>query len=166
MKRTLRGLRTPLAVVTLTVVTLASAHAEGPPGPTFELFGGYVRSTGGGGEHSESYGLRGSYRFGGTWALEGELGRFNEEGSVGFGEVSGKAYLVDTSRFEIYALAGMGIYRIDGIDSNTAHVGLGAEIDLAPRVYLRPEVRGRWLINQLHGDAGVVDYSLGLGWRF
>jgi hypothetical protein len=27
-------------------------------------------------------------------------------------------------------------------------------------------VRGRWLARELNGDSGLVDYSLGLGWRF
>jgi len=46
------------------------------------------------------------------------------------------------------------------------HAGIGAEIGLSDRIYLRPEVRGRWLTEDLNGENHLVDFSLGFGWRF
>ena len=46
------------------------------------------------------------------------------------------------------------------------HAGLGAEIGLTDRLYLRPEVRSRWSTDDLKFNDGLVSYSLGIGWRF
>lgn len=51
-------------------------------------------------------------------------------------------------------------------DSFTLHAGIGIEIALSERLYLRPDLRERWL-NDLN-RTGFFDreLSLGLGWRF
>lgn len=148
----------------------ASAQSE-RRGLSLDVFGAEVRST----EldedfDSESYGLRSGYRFTDTWALEGSLSRLNEDFGVWFGDLSAKAYLVDSKHLEVYGLAGPGFLRVSAFgeheDRATVHLGLGAEIALGERAYLRPEVRGRWLADELGANDGIVDYSLGLGWRF
>ena len=100
--------------------------------------------------------------------MEGSLSRLNEEDvDIWFGDLSLKAYFVHSDRFEMYALAGPGLFRVESEDEQTTlHFGLGADIGLGERAYLRPEARGRWLEDELRFDDGIVDYSLGIGWRF
>lgn len=103
-----------------------------------------------------------------VFAVEGSLSRLNEEDvDVWFGDLSLKAYFVHADRFEMYALAGPGLFRVESEDEETTvHFGFGGDISLSERAYLRPEVRGRWLEDELRFDDGIVDYSLGIGWRF
>jgi len=56
--------------------------------------------------------VRGGFRFSNVWALEGALSRLNEDAAVGFADLSAKAYVIDSDRFEIYALAGPGLYKV------------------------------------------------------
>jgi hypothetical protein len=69
-------------------------------------------------------------------------------------------------------LGGPGLYRISDDDFDfhqeeaTVHLGIGAEIRLGQRAYVRPEARGRWFTDELEFDRGLADYSLGFGWRF
>jgi hypothetical protein len=138
---------------------------------SFDLFGAYVRPVDSDADaDTEAFGLRGGYRFTGPWALEGSLSRLNEDVDLWFADLSAKAYFVHHDRFEVYALAGPGIFRVSEgdfeEDETTVHVGLGAEIGLGERAFLRPEVRGRWLADELIFDDGIADYSLGFGWRF
>jgi hypothetical protein len=155
------------AALGLAAASAASAQSE-ERGPSFDLFGSYVRPTDSDADfHTESYGLRGGYRFSNVWALEGSLSRLNEDVDVWFGDLSAKAYLVHSRPIEIYALAGPGLFKVeDEGEETTLHLGLGAEIGLGRKAYLRPEVRGRWLADELSADEGLVDYSLGIGWRF
>jgi hypothetical protein len=137
-------------------------------GPSFELFGARVEPTDSDADfHTEAYGVRGGYRFSSRWALEGALSRLDEDVDVWFGDLSAKVYAFQSDRFGIYALGGPGVNRIEDRDEElTLHAGIGAEIGLGQRAYLRPEVRGRWLADELKSDEGLVDYSLGIGWRF
>jgi opacity protein-like surface antigen len=159
-----------LAAFALPVLSSSAAAQTEGRGPAFDLFGGYLRSTGSIDGHSKDFGLRGSYRFSGTWAVEGAFAKVDEGGDLWFGDLSAKAYLVDTSRFEIYALGGPGVFRAklggEASDQATVHFGIGAEIGLGARAYLRPEIRGRWATDELNWDAGIAEYSLGIGWRF
>ena len=155
------------ALLSLAVASPASAQTV-ETGPVFDLFGARVEPTeSDSGFHTESYGLRGGYRFSNVWALEGTLARLNEDVDVGFADLSAKAYAFQSDRFGVYALGGPGLYKVEGIDEKvTLHLGIGAEIGLGERAYLRPEVRGRWLADELRADNGLLDYSLGIGWRF
>jgi Outer membrane protein beta-barrel domain len=163
-----RRLRLFSHIFTLTLIGAASTASaqSGETGASFDLFGAYVRSTADTDFHTEAYGARGGYRFTNVWALEGSLSRLSDV-DIWFGDASAKAYLVHSQPFEIYALAGPGLIRLSGEDERaTVHFGIGAEIGIGARGYLRPEVRGRWLADELRSDDGIVDYSLGFGWRF
>jgi hypothetical protein len=90
-----------------------------------------------------------------------------DEVDIWFGDVSLKAHALRSERFDLYAVAGPGLIQVESEDPEaTVHLGVGLEIGLSERSYLRPEVRGRWLTDELHFDEGVVDYSVGFGWRF
>ena len=169
MTRRILRLSIPFAAALLSFATASSAQAQdAETGPVFELFGGRLEPTDSDADfHTESYGLRGGYRFNNRWALEGTLARLNEDVDIWFGDLSAKAYFVRASRFEMYALGGAGVYKVeDDYEKATLHVGIGAEIGLSQRVYLRPEARGRWLADELKADEGLAEYSLGIGWRF
>jgi hypothetical protein len=155
------------ALVSLVVASSASAQS-GERGASFELFGAHVRPTDADASfHTESYGVRGGFRFTPVWALEGALSRLNEDADVWFGDLSAKAYAIHSDRFGVYALAGPGLYKVEDADGKVmVHLGIGAEINLGQRAYVRPEVRGRWLADELRADNGLVDYSVGFGWRF
>jgi len=146
----------------------AAAQIADHHGPALDIFGGYFGDSGS--SHPRTFGLRGSYRFTDTWAVEGAFAKVDVGGQVWFGDLSAKAYLVDTSHFEIYALGGPGRFRSrffgDTFNQNTVHLGLGAEIGLSSRAYLRPEVRGRWATDEITWDARLTEYTLGFGWRF
>jgi hypothetical protein len=85
------------------------------------------------------------------------------------GEVSARAFLLHFDRFELYALAGPGVHReeLPGItnDVTTVHAGIGGEVGLTPRIYLRPEIRTRWPSDHLDDRFRSTDYTLGFGWR-
>jgi hypothetical protein len=154
------------ALFALAVASPASAQTD-VRGSFFDLFGARVQSTDSNDHfHTESYGARGGFRFNKVWALEGSLSRINDS-DVWFGDVSAKAYFLRVNRFEMYAVASPGLFKVSGENPElTLHAGIGAEIGLTERLYLRPEVRGRWLAKELDGDSGLLDYSLGIGWRF
>lgn len=135
---------------------------------SFELFGARVEPTDSGADfHTEAYGLRGGYRLSNAWTLEGSLSRLDEDVDVWFGDVSAKVYAFQADRFRLYALGGPGVFKVEEENEElTFHLGIGAEIGLGQRAYLRPEVRGRWLAEEIKADEGLVDYSLGIGWRF
>jgi hypothetical protein len=175
MFRRIRGFSRILTLaVAFLIAVSSSAFAQSERrGGSFDLFGAYVRPIDAGSDgdaSTEAYGLRGGYRFTDTWAVEASLSKLNEDVDLYFGDLSLKAFVFHSDRFEIYALAGPGRFRIEeGIfqeDQDTVHGGFGAEISLGERVVLRPEVRGRWGTDDLQFDEGIVDYSLGIGWRF
>jgi hypothetical protein len=151
------------------VASVASAQDDNRGG-SLDLFGAYVRPIDSDSEDTEAYGVRGGYRFNNVLAVEASLSKLNEDVDLYFGDLSLKAYVMHSDRFEVYALAGPGRFRIEeGIfeeDEDTVHAGIGAEIALGERAVLRPEVRGRWLTDEIKFDEGLVDYSLGFGWRF
>ncbi|HKI04716.1 MAG TPA: porin family protein [Thermoanaerobaculia bacterium] len=171
MTRRIHRLSMTFAAALFSLVAASSALAQSEErGATLELFGSRIQQIEGPKFHNESYGLRGGFRFSETWALEASVSRLDEDVDVWFGDLSAKAYVVDTSHFDLYALGGPGVNRIsDGDfdeDETTVHFGIGAEIHLGQQAYLRPEVRGRWLTDDLEFDRGLADYSLGIGWRF
>jgi opacity protein-like surface antigen len=157
-----------LAACALPALSSSAAAQTADHGPAFELFGGYLGDSGS--DHPRIFGARGSYRFSDVWALEATYSKADVGGQVWFGDVSAKAYFLRANRFSFYALGGPGIFRAkafgETFNQNTVHLGLGTEIDLGARAYLRPEVRGRWATDEITWDARLTEYSLGFGWRF
>ena len=156
----------PLALLS-TVFALslspAPAAAQGEDPVALELFGSYLRQSN---ADEEAVGLRAGYRFGSRWALKTSLSHLQvSEANLWLADLSAKAYLTPGRRAELYALAGAGGFRVVGNDEPTVHVGLGAEVGLGRRSYLRPEVRARWIADALDVDP-LYDYSLGIGFRF
>lgn len=160
-------------LVALLVIFLASSGlaAQAEPGWQAELFGASIHLYDDGDEASDQmYGLRGAYRFTSRWAVEAALGKVNEdEVDVFVGDLSAKYIFADLQSFSLYAVAGPGLVRIAvddfDVDEETYHLGLGAEIPLGERGYLRPDVRGRRYVDS-DIDATIVDYSVGFGWKF
>src|SRR4051794_810876 len=107
----LRGLL--LATLVLPVLAASAAAQEEPErGFSLDLFGAHLRGSGEDAPSTRSLALRGGYRFSRTWALERSLSRLGEDVQVWFADVSAKAYLVDTSHFELYALGGVGGFKV------------------------------------------------------
>ena len=159
-----------LAALVFFAVSPCASAQEANRGGSIDLFGARVDTVESSEGHANSYGLRGGYRFGNVWALEGSAEHVDEGFTNWFVDLSAKAYFVHSNRFELYALAGPGLFRVSAFgeseDQATVHAALGAQIGLTDRLYLRPEVRGRWATDDLVFNDGLVSYSVGLGWRF
>jgi hypothetical protein len=162
-----------LAACALPLLSAAAAAQEERRGASFELFGGaaaFNSSDRGFSLHTESLGARGGFRLTRIWTVEGELSRTSDFRALWNGDLSAKAYLFQADRFRLFALAGPGLQRevVAGHTdlSSTVHAAAGAEIDLAAKAYLRPEVRARWQTNHINRGDNSLDYTLGLGWRF
>lgn len=168
MSRRFAGFQITLAAVLMIVLGSSAAHAQDESrGFSLDLFGSYLTAEADGDTaDEESWGLRGSYRFTNVWALEAALATVREEGEDAyFGDVSVKAYLFRSNRFDGYLLGGAGLLKVNDHEETTLHAGLGAEIALGERTYLRPEVRARWLEEDVDAVT-FMEYSLGIGWRF
>ncbi len=144
-------------------LTVAPAKAEAEPDRyQFDLFRASLSSGGG---SVEASGLRGSVRFSDRWAIEGTLLR--PTGGSLFGDFSVKEYHKVKGRPVFYFLVGAGLVWDSDFEEQEVmvHLGLGTEIPLGQKVYLRPELRGRWFAEDL-GAVTIRDFSLGVGWRF
>lgn len=105
---------------------------------SFELFGAYDHRDGVG---DEAAGARAGFRLTDRWGIEGTLSRLSDDGvEVWMADLSGKLYLGNAGRAGLFLLAGPGGIRVDGFEELTFHAGLGAEVPLGERVYLRPDV--------------------------
>ena len=111
------------------------------------------------------------------------------DGDATFFDVSGVFFITPRRRAELFVYGGIGYARFDvevgpirldlpyaspirlpgfGFtveDDLTGHLGLGVNIRLSERMYLRPDLRVRWLGN-LESSVADVEPSLGLGWRW
>jgi Outer membrane protein beta-barrel domain len=169
---------TPLLLTCAFLAMPAAAAAQDEPrGPSFELFGGASAiyssnssSSRGLTLHTESAGARGGFSLTRVWTVEAALSRSSDYRVTWNGEVSAKAYLSQAERFRLFVLAGPGIHREDlsgrSADQTTVHAAIGAEIELSPRFYLRPEIRSRWPTAHLDDRDRSTDITLGFGWRF
>jgi len=168
-------LRPTLTLLTLIAMALPAAAAaqDEPRGPLFELFGGagaIYSSSSGLSLHTETLGARGGFSLTRVWTVEAALSRTSGDPVNWNGEVSAKAYLFQTERVRLFALAGPGIRREDlsrgSTDSATLHAAIGVEIALSPQLYLRPELRSRWPTAHFDERHRSEDLTLGVGWRF
>lgn len=175
MNRSLAKLTRSLVPGAFALLALAaSATAQTEPGSlSFDLFGSHsvvYSSSGGFTFHAESLGVRGAFHFTSVWALEAALSRSNGNHPLWNGDLSAKATFFQADRFALYALAGPGIRREDlagrwdGV--STVHAGIGTEIALGARAYLRPEILARWPTRHFDDNHRSTDYTLGFGWRF
>ncbi len=146
-------------------------------------------------DHSDqdelTYGVRGGFRFSDRWGLQGSLGRVELWDSGGhfwdvdlnatFLDVSAMLFVNPRSKAELFFYGGPGMAFFDvGIggvtpgfvvwdDDVTLHAGAGMNLRLSDRMYLRPDVRVRWLGAFDDGfDDGGTDFeaTLALGWKF
>jgi Outer membrane protein beta-barrel domain len=155
------------------LLSSSAAAQEEPRGASFELFGGasaIYTSDRGLSVHTDSFGVRGGFHLTHIWTVEAQLSQSRHDRLLLNGQVSAKAYLFQRDRFRFFALAGPGIqYEHVAGDtgiSSTVHAGIGAEIDLTAKTYLRPEVRAGWYSDHLSSTDHSLDYTLGFGWRF
>jgi len=127
----------PGAFALLALATAAAAQTA-PGGASFDLFGSHsvvYSSPGGFTFHAESLGVRGAYRFTSVWAGEAALSRSNGDHPLWNGDISAKAYLFQTDRFALYALAGLQDHDadtklLDLPDNRAAEpAGAGTEIE-------------------------------------
>ena len=119
--------------------------------------------------HQESIGVRGGAQFGGPFGIEASVQRSNGNHTVYDVDLSAKYYFIQRERFGFYALAGPGDRHEDtffgsATDRGTVHLGVGTEIGLGAKAYLRPEVLVRWPMshsNQVATDR-TTTYTLGV----
>ncbi len=114
--------------------------------------------------YEPQFGLRGSFHLSNNWVLEGSVSRYGNY-DVWFADLSAKFYFKNRGRVGVYLLGGPGyLFGSDaGVDEATVHLGLGLEIPIKDRFYLRPEVRGMALMDDLSTSDAL--FSLGVGWR-
>ncbi len=134
------------------------------PGPQVEIFFSslFANSVSEG-----SFGLRGSFHLRKRFALEGSLSRIADSRvNIWIADMSAKYYLDHRGRARVYLVGGPVLFFSDDLDAGEfmLHLGLGAEFALGSKFYLRPELRGRWLAENV--DANFGDLALGFGWRF
>jgi hypothetical protein len=163
----------PLLACALLALPLASNAQDEPRGASFQVFGGasaLYSSTNGLSLRTESTGVSGGFSLTRVWTLEAGLSRSGSDNPAWNGEISAKAYLYQADRFRLFGLVGPGIRRQDvagrSTDMTTVHAGIGGEIGLSARTYLRPEVRARWPTSHFNERTRSTDYTLGFGWRF
>ena len=134
------------------------------PGPQFELF---LSSLFASSLSEGSFGLRGAFHLSKRFALEGSLSRIADSRvDLWILDVSAKYYVKHRGRARVYFAGGPGLFLSDDLDADELilHLGLGAEFGFGRKFYLRPELRGRFLAEEV--DANFGDLALGFGWRF
>lgn len=116
------------------------------------------------------FGVRAAFPLSKRWQAEGRL-TYLGPGDLDLWllDASIKYFFDDDGRSRWYLAGGPGTL-FENLDDlgDTAwlfHIGVGTEIDLSDRLYLRPELLARW--NE-YSDLDTVagDISVGLGWRF
>lgn len=116
------------------------------------------------------FGVRAAMPLSPRWQAEGRL-TYLGPGDLDLWllDASIKYFFDDDGRSRWYLAGGPGTV-FENLDDlgDTAwlfHVGIGTEIDLGARLYLRPELLARW--NEYSDfDTVAGDINLGLGWRF
>lgn len=162
-------------LIAVALVTPRSALAQDHTGGTFEIVvGGYFPQDDAL-DNEPIYGLRGGYRYSSKWAFEGSAVRYSTQpvpaidldltlvdASVKWYPTGG-AFLVFAGPGWAFAEAKLAGFLSVTDDSFTAHLGLGAEIPLSRRLYLRTDGRARWFETSRDID---LEGSLALGFRF
>lgn len=174
-------------ILVLTVVFILSTGSSNPvlgqahTGGTFELVAGWYLPESDALDDDLTYGIRGGYRFSESFGFEGSLTVFETDlanTSIGvdflLADVSFKWYPGSAgSKSELVLFGGPGWANIDidvggffgsvSEDSVTAHLGLAGELSLSESIYLRPDLRARWIEETEDVD---LEGTLALGFRF
>jgi outer membrane protein with beta-barrel domain len=142
-------------LVVLAVSIPAGARAQSGASH-FEIFGGEYRP-----QHLDdqlTYGIRASRQISGPISIELSVGRLEFQEHPGevdstLVDLSLKAYLTPAGKARYFLVAGPGrafvhasVIQPDVLseDTFTTHVGAGVDLWLSDRLYLRPDVLGRW----------------------
>jgi hypothetical protein len=175
-QRLSRFARTLILTALALVVCAASASAQRELTASLELFGSHGIAYSSGGHftfHQESFGVRGGAQFGGPFGIEVSVQRSNGSDTVYDVDFSAKYYFMQRERFGLYMLTGLGdrhehTFFGSETDRGTLHLGVGTEIGLGAKAYLRPEVLVRWPVSHSNqvATARTTDLTLGFGWRF
>ncbi len=168
--RSTRDTFRPLLLILILATSAETAAADDwnlpseIPGPQVEV---YLSSLFANSVSEGSFGLRGSRFLTRRWALEGSAARIGDSNvDLWLVDASAKYYLRFRERTRLYLVGGPGLFYSSDLDADELflHAGFGAEFALGKRLYLRPELRGRFLAEDF--DANFGELSLGLGWRF
>lgn len=116
----------------------------------------------------QSLSLRGSRSLGRRWAVEGSMLRFRGA-DIWIADFSAKRYLRDGRRADWYLTFGPSalvfIEDVVGGDIEPmVHLGAGTEVWLRQRLFLRPELRLRKLVESFDATT-IYELTLGIGWR-
>lgn len=182
--RVQRSVGAAVGAVLLTLA-LAAAPAQAQAGTgSFELYAGYYFPDSDVLDDDVTYGVRGGYRLSDSFGIQGSVGRYEDsENILGLANVNLELTLVDASAVwyfnpgsssEFFVFGGPGWAFADvnadflGIpldsvsdDTFTLHAGLGLNIGLTDRIYLRPDVRARWFDDS--NDEVDLEASLAVG---
>ena len=165
-RETFRGLAFLLTLTTLAAPASADDWnlPSEIPGPQVEV---YLSSLFANSASEGSFGLRGSRFLTRRWAVEGSVARVDDRDvDLWLLDASAKYYLRFRERTRLYLVGGPGLfYSSDlGAEELFLHTGFGSELNFGRKLYLRPELRWRFLAEDF--DANFGELSLGLGWRF
>lgn len=156
-----------LLVLVLAMLPIASSALAESQGGTFELYGGLFDP---GDEEETTYGLRAGYRKSERLGFELSLGEVDvgDPFDVQLLDLSIQRFLSPDGKSEWVVSVGGGWVFVDAgpfgnLDSVSAHVGLGWIVDLSDSVYLRTEVRDRWIEEF---DGTDLEATLALGFSF
>ena len=164
-----------LAIVVTVPSIFTSAAQAAEPGGYLEALAGQIYYEADSDLDETVFGLRSGYRFGDRWAIEGAVSFQDvDDVDVYLIDLSMRGSIVSGRRAELFFVGGPGLFRADfGGDSSddteneiALHAGLGLAVDLGERVYLRPDVRARWISGDLFEDDLHVEATLALGFRF
>ncbi|MEM7587540.1 MAG: porin family protein [Acidobacteriota bacterium] len=193
-----KATRSLAALFVLACFTLPQPVAAGQS--HFEIFAGQYFADSSIGDEPV-VGLRGGYRFNDRFGLEASLSRaevidpiasvFGADGDGVFFDVSARWYLTPEKRAQWVLYGGPGYaslesgrqFRFDFLgprdpddpvlstDSVSLHVGIGVEIAVGRRTYLRPDVKARWLEGYSSNDGFLrsdfeYEATVGFGWKF
>ncbi|MDA8019559.1 MAG: outer membrane beta-barrel protein [Thermoanaerobaculia bacterium] len=112
-----------------------------------------------------TYGLRAGYRSSNRIGIEASLGYADTDvADATFLDLSAKIYFgSEASKAQAFLFAGPGWADVDSDDVLTLNLGVGLDIRLSDRMFLRPDVRSRWFE---HSEASDLEASLSLGFTF
>ena len=128
-----------------------------------------------------SWGLRYHYDFNDRWGIEGAYTNQDQDSiDADIYEASARFTFFENDRVRVFGLAGAGVFSYDYVffvgedalvvgndDVAVYHLGIGAEVNLGDRFYLRPDLRQRWAVDFFSAyDDSTSEATLAFGFRF